>query len=520
LATVGELLNQARTALSSGRADHAEPLYRQMLAVVPQVADLWHEHGIALLQLGRLPEAQQSLERAVTLGPSNAAYLSNLGVALRALGQSPQAAECFHRALTLGPATPQLYSNLALALKDSGAHDEALATFDRALTLDPTSVDARFNRANLLLSLDRPEEAAHDYQRVIERSPQDHGAYCQLGVALLDLARPAEAIECFERALALRPDYFEARRNRGFAWLAQGDYQRGWPEAEYRLLCADFTPRVAYGNRWCGQPLAGKTLLVHAEQGLGDTLQFVRYVPLLENLGGRILLEVQPALVRLLHASGFGRWLIADGQRPSFDMQCPLMSLPAYLPNIGSGPPWPGPYVSAEPARVAEWRSRLAELTGLRIGIVWSGNPEHRRNASRSAPLAAYAPLAAVPGVRLISLQKGSASEQMRQLNGAFKVHELPPSFDETEGAFMDTAAIMSQLDLVVSVDTSIVHLAGAMGVACWVPLQFAPDWRWLYLGETTPWYPSLRLFRQPKRGDWASVFAAMALALQNRANL
>lgn len=255
-------------------------------------------------------------------------------------------------------------------------------------------------------------------------------------------------------------------------------------------------------------------MLSHAEQGLGDTLQFIRYVPLVEKMGGTVKLHVQPSLTPLVRESGFERWLLKPDESAACDVQCPLMSLPGFVPNASGEPFWGGAYLAADPQRVADWAPRIRAHSGYRIGIVWGGNPDHPHDRFRSVSLRSFAPLARIPDVRLISLQKGAAREQLAELGGNFEVADPGPSFDD-DGAFLDTAAIMQHLDLVISVDTAIVHLAGGLGVPTWVLLQHSPDWRWKLSGSRTPWYPSLRLFRQPAVGDWPSVFSQMAFTLQ-----
>lgn len=509
MATFNEALNHARQCLSTGRAAEAAGVYQLLLQAAPQAPDLWHELGIAQLQSGYPKPGCQCLERAVQLAPENAAFQANLGAAYQQAERPQQAAAAFRRAIEIAGQSPQLLSNLALALKAAGDIDEALAAFDNALRLLPDYATAHFNRANLLMDQGRLDEAIAGYQRAVELNPRDAGALCKLGVAHFDCAQMDAAIQCFDRALAVQPNYAEARRNRGMALLALGDYQRGWAEWEHRLACDDFVPRVGDGPRWQGEPLAGRTLLVHAEQGLGDTLQFVRYVPLLEPLGGRVLLEVQPSLVPLLRQSGFDRWLVSGEVRPQYDVHCPLLSLPKFLPNTTGQPYWNGPYLQVDPARVALWQERLKPVEGFRIGIAWAGSAEYRHDRFRSIALEQFAPLAAVPGVRLVSLQKGETAEKSRDVLQRLNVATLDGPWD-TDGAFLDTSAIMQQLDLVISVDTAVAHLAGGLGRPAWLLLQFSPDWRWRLAGETTPWYSSVRLFRQPRLDDWESVVEAV----------
>jgi Flp pilus assembly protein TadD len=505
VANFAEALNHARGCLSTGRATEAAGVYQQLLKAAPQMPDLWHEMGIAQLQAGYPRVACQYLERAAQLAPSNAAFLANLGAAYQKNLQPQQAVEAFQKAMQAGARTPQIYSNLGLALRDAGRADEALTAFDQALALQPDYATGHFNRANLLLQQGRSDEAMAGFRRAIDIDPRDAGSHCLLGIAHFDRGEMTTAISCFDRALAVQPQYAEALRNRGMARLALGDFERGWVDWEYRTTADGFVPRVTDGPRWNGEPLAGRTLLVHAEQGLGDTLQFIRYVPLLEKFGGRVSVEVQPALIPLLTHSGFGQWLAPPGKRPAFDVHCPLMSLARYLPDPSGRPYWSSPYLRADASRAAHWRQTLQQVDGVRVGIVWTGNVEHPLNRLRSLTVEQLAPLAGVPGVHLLSLQKGPSEEQSSESLRQHAILTIDEPWD-ADGAFVDTAAIIEQLDLVITVDTSIAHLAGGLGRPAWVLLQHAPDWRWQLSGETTVWYPTLRLFRQPSPGDWSPV--------------
>lgn len=511
--TFAEVLNHARQALSAGRYAGAAAIYQQLVATLPDVPETWHELGVAQLQGGNAEGAIVSLERAVAIDSANAMYWSNLGAAYRQAKQPADALRCFIRSLAGGGPTPQIHNNIALARKALGQETGALADFDAALSLQPNYATAHFNRANLLLEMGRLDEAIAAYHRTLELDPHDAGAVCKLGVAYGDAGNLPAALEAYERAIVLQLGYAEPRRNRAMIWLSQGDYARGWEELEWRLKCDGFVPRVADGPRWYGEPLAGRTLLVHAEQGLGDTLQFVRYLPLLDKLGGVIRLEVQPPLLPILMESGFARWLAQPGQREPYDLQCPLMSLPLYLAESDRRPYWNGAYLTANEDLAAAWEPRVRSLPGFRVGIAWAGNPDHQHDRFRSVALEAFAPLARIPGVSLVSLQKGAAREQLAR--APFEVIDFGPELDVAAGAFMETAAIMRHLDLVISVDTSLVHLAGGLGAITWLPLHFSPDWRWMHGRTDTSWYPTVRLFRQPALHDWTSVFAEMADSLR-----
>ncbi len=515
MTTFGEALDQARQLLSAGELPRAEFIYRRLLEAAPQAVEPWHEMGLLQLQAKRPEVAVDCLQRAIALDPGTAAYHGNLGAAFRMLKRPAEAIASFERAFQLSSPTAELYNNLALARKDAGQADAALAAFDEALRIRPNYANGHFNRGNLLVEMGRLEEAIESYRRAIQWNPEDAGAHCKLGMVFYDLGRLDEAMACFERSLVIQPNYPEVRRNRACVWLAQGDFLKGWPEAEWRLECDDSGKWPFSQPRWDGSPLAGRTLLVYAEQGLGDTLQFIRYIPLVEKCGGRVLVQVQPALVPLLTQSGFGRWLTTPVTAANFDIQSPLMSLAGLLGDLKGQPFWERPYLTADPNRVTQWERRLRDIAGFKIGIAWAGNPNMAQDRHRSVRLAQFAPLASVPGVRLISLQKGGPREQLAETVGQVDVINLADDLDSTGGAFVDTAAMMRNLDLVIAVDTSVAHLAGGLGVNVWVPLQISPDWRWLTCGEETPWYPSMRLFRQSEFNCWPPVFEAMANELR-----
>jgi len=532
VATLGEVVQQARTLIERGQLAQAESIYRQLVSQVPNIGDLWHELGIVLWQSGRPKEAAEAMQRAVKLDGTQAAFHCNLGLVYRALGRHGESLASMRRAITIGRPTPEMLSNLALGLKDADQHDEALRMFDEALRLDPAFANAHFNRGNTLLDVGRLEEAIASYRKSLALNPNDSGAYCKLGVAYYDLGHYDEALAAFDRALQIQPHYPEVRRNRALVWLIRGQYDQAWREFEWRLDCEGFNKRVFPQPPWDGSPLAGRRLLVHPEQGLGDTLQFVRYVPLVEEAGGQVVLDVQPALVPLMRASGFGKWLHQEPAPPAFDVHAPMMTLAGYLPDRSGQPVWRGEYLTADAALVEKWRERLAGISGFRVGLVWAGNPDHPHDRFRSLPLEALAPLAGIEGVQLVSLQKGPGRVQLprpidaRNLlvrgplpgTAAATIIDFAEELDERTGAFMDSAAAMKHLDLVITVDTSLAHLAGALGVPVWVPLQLSPDWRWLATGSTTAWYPSMRLFRQRSFNDWTPVVAEIAAQLRHAA--
>jgi hypothetical protein len=346
-------------------------------------------------------------------------------------------------------------------------------------------------------------------------NPQYVDAHVNLASALKEMNRPQEALASYELALWLKPDAPSTHWNRSLVWLQEGDYERGWAEYEWRWRRPKTRPRPFPQPTWDGTPLAGRTILIWMEQGLGDIVHFIRYTALVKERGGTVIVECPAFLMPLLsRCPGIDRLVAEQTPLPTFDVHCSLMSLPLLCGTTSLAKvPAPIPYVFVDEERVQSWRQRLAGLTGFKIGIVWQGNPHHPVDRHRSVPLARFAPLAAVRGIRLISLQK-EGTEQLRAVAGRFVVSELDGTWDPPHEAFLDSAAIMKGLDLVVTVDTAIAHIAGALGVPVWVPLSEVSDWRWLREREDTPWYPTLRLFRQKRLGDWEPVFERMAREL------
>ena len=512
--TVGEALQQARRLAATGKLFEAEVIHRRLVEALPDAAQAWGELGVFYLSANRPDAAIEPLSRAIQLDPKHGGYQGAMGAAHRLLGHSSDAVSAFERALTIGPPTAALHNNLALAQKDAGQHDAALVNFDAALAMQPNYQTGHYNRGNFLLGMERAEEAAASFERAVELDPQDAAAHCSLGVAYFDLVRFDDALAALDRALALRPGYPEARRNQALVWFSRGEYAKAWPAFESRLQCEDFAQRDYDQPRWNGTSLAGQTLLVHAEQGLGDTLQFVRYLPLAAQAAKRVWFEPRESLRPLLAESGFGQYLLPDGELPDFDVHASLLSLAGFLPDHRGQPIWPGPYLQAPAQRVAHWAARLHETPAFKVGIAWAGNPDHPHDRARSARLTRFAPLGEVPGLQLVSLQKGPGQEQLDDLTEPWRPLDLFREADPSVDPFVETAAIIANLDLIVSVDTAVAHLAAALGTPVWLALAYAPDWRWRIEGATTPWYPDMRLFRQPTAGAWNEVFAKIGTEL------
>jgi tetratricopeptide (TPR) repeat protein len=504
----------AGSCQAQGRFADAIVAFRRAAQLHPTSAETQYLLGNLLAIQGQFPAATVCYREVVRLQPAHFEALNNLGVVLAEQRQIGEALECYHRALALKPEYAEAHYNLGNAHKGQGSLDAAIACYRKAIRLRPAFAEAHVNLGIALASLGKPAEAVISYQEAVRLRPNYAEAYNNLGLALAHLGQHEQALMRYQRALELRPDFPDAHYNRSLTWLSLGDYARGWPEYEWRWRLAELPPRPFSQPLWDGTPLPGRTILLHNEQGMGDTIQFIRFAPLVKQRGLHVVAEVQAPLVPLLaSARGVDVLLPRGASLPAFDVHCPLMSLVRIFAASPDAVPADVPYLSADPARVQRWREELSTLKGFKIGIAWQGSPSFRWDRLRSLPLTHLAPLARLPGVRLVSLQKEAGAEQLTQWQERWQVLDLGSRF----ASWADTAAALVQLDLVVSVDTAIAHLAGALGLPVWVPLWLAPEWRWLLHRPDSPWYPTMRLFRQTQLGDWDEVFARMAAELRQR---
>ena len=480
---------------------------------------VWLHQGNSLFMQERYYEAVASYDRAIALEPGLVAALYNRGNALLELGLHEEALQSFDRSLALDTNNADAFNNRGLTLLELGRREAALTSFAEVLTLNPLNVDAWVSHGYTLQLLERSAEAIVSCDRALALRPDSGDALYNRGNALVSLGRHEEAVDCYARALAIKPDDPEVRFNLGLSLLALGDYARGWPAFELRMHMGG-RRRAFPGPQWHGEDIAGKAILLHTEQGLGDTLQFCRYVPLVAARGATVILEVPGPLERLLSRLPGVSYLVVRGDAiPAFDWHCSLLSLPLAFGTRLETIPGRAPYLSAEPRQVAVWRERLKELAGLHVGLVWAGEPRHHDSKAqavdrrRSVTLQHFAGLAGVTGISLVSLQKGDAAAEARSLPPGLAVHD----WSDELGDFADTAALLAALDLVISVDTAVVHLAGGLGKPVWVLSRFDACWRWLCNRPDSPWYPSARVFGQPARGDWGSVMDEVARALRQR---
>jgi tetratricopeptide (TPR) repeat protein len=511
------LSNRGDTLRVLGRPQEALESYDRATVLAPSLIAAHLGRGIVLHELGLAEESLQSFERVLALDPARADALNNRGNALLELDRPLEALSSYEDALRLSPDFAEALSGRGSALRTLGHPAQAIESLDRALALRPGWPAALNNRGNASKELGRYESALADFGAAIAARPDDAEAYCNRGVAYAELRDVERALADFARSTTLRPDFANAHRNTAFALLLKGDFANGWRLHEWRRKMKGCElvgrNRRSAAPLWLGnEPLARRTVLLHAEQGLGDTLQFCRYVPRLASHGARVILEVHSSLTALMASLPGATRIIAPGETvPDHDFQCPLMSLPLACRTTLESIPAEVPYLRADAGRVGEWAAQLGEKTRPRVGLAWSGG--FRRGAAgssgnprRNMPLAQLAALREAR-IEFFSLQKGEAAEQ--ELADAVASGWSGPAIrDLTQQLtdFSDTAALIEQLDLVISVDTSIAHLAGALGKPVWILNRFDACWRWLLDREDTPWYPTARLYRQPSPGDWQSL--------------
>ena len=474
--------------------------------------------AIALVQQGRLREAVAVFEQVIHLDPQYAHGHSNLAHALLLQHRYDEALAQAERALQLDPQLADAHATLSAVHLRRNKVEDALASSGRALRLNPQLPEAYYNRARAYLKIGQIADAIAVCRELLRFRPDYIDVEFVLSMAAMKENRLEEALGSLNALLGKNPRDARAHLNRALIWLLQGNYEEGWAEYEWRWRGHEFVTKPM----WDGSPLDGKKIVLHAEQGLGDTLQYIRYAPLVKQRAAHpsdvtVTVACQECLHKLLsRCAGIDELVAPKSFAWPADEHALLMSLPNIFKTTVATIPVNVPYIFADPALVDAWRAEMSARRGFKIGVAWQGSPQHPDNLLRSVPLAELAPLGQVPGIRWFSLQKGPGKDQLA--SAPFDLVDLSPRLDETTGAFMDTAAVMKNLDLVITSDTAIAHLAGALGVPVWVALQAVPDFRWLLERVDSPWYPSMRLFRQSRRGDWQEVFERMARELTSYA--
>jgi tetratricopeptide (TPR) repeat protein len=509
--------NRGTALWKMGRHEDALADFDRAIELKPDHAEAYSNRGAALADLDRAQEALDSCDKAIELNPDHAESYYNRGNALRYLKRPDAALLSYDKAIELRPNHAALYNNRGLALTDLGRHDEAVASFDKAIALQPDHAEAHNNRGIALSYLGQPEAALANYDAAIALKPDYAEAHRNRGDVLAELGRPEAALTNYDRAITLKPDLTEAYWNQSLCRLMIGDYETGWKLYEWRWKAGLARARPELPEPpWLGEtPIDGKTILVHAEQGFGDAIQFCRYLPMLAERA-TVILDVRRPLSRLLsRLPGVSRVITFEDTLPPFDAWIPMMSLPLVFNTTLATIPDSVPYLTADPKQTAIWKQRLAAFPGRKAGLVWAGSRRHENlnskavDGRRSMSLRQFAPLAGISGLTLISLQKGGPAAQASTAGVA--LHDWTAELND----FADTAALIEALDLVISVDTAVVHLAGALGKPVWVLNRYDQDWRWLRNRTDSPWYPTARLFRQHSLGDWSGVIEDLVAALR-----
>jgi tetratricopeptide (TPR) repeat protein len=496
-----------------GAQDEAVAAFARAIAVRPDNAEARNNLGNALLELGRPEEAVRHYRAALAIRPKHAPTLYNLGNALLACGEAEAAEARFRAALALQPTHAGAWNNLGNLLRARGNIAEAAECYRQAVTLRPDAAGSHNNLGSALLALHRAREAAACFAEAVRLQPDYADAYNNLGGAQLALDQPEDAARAFRRAVDLDPSQAQARFGEALAFLSLGRFAEGWEAYESRWLDPRFNEGVrAYATpRWNGESVAGRTVLLHCEQGLGDSIQFVRYVPLVRARGARVVLEAPAPLLGLF--AGLADEVVSDkADLPPHDFHCPLLSLPRLFGTDMHSIPADVPYLHPDPALAAAWARTLGPATKPRIGIAFSGSEEHPEDALRSIPLARLRPLLDLQDAEFHVVQKDIRADDARTLR------EMPgvrAHHDRLE-TFADTAALLTQIDLMISVDTSVAHLGAALARPVWILVQFNADFRWLRVRTDSPWYPTVRLFRQSQPLAWETEIDRIVEAVRS----
>lgn len=495
---------------SAGRLPQAASVMRRALAAMPPNATVLANYAAILRALGDLSGALEAARQAVQLDPKQAAVQNNFGLVLMNLARLEEAESAFRRALQCAPRSASTRVNLALTLRKQQRFEDALPLLEEACVLDPGIADAQHELGIVLCHLQRHPEAISAFHRALSLAPNFVRAHANMAVALLEWHQPKEALPYAERSVELEPENSNFRFTLASIQLQLGNFTDGWRNFEARHGLPAIAPRSRPEPLWLGQPLQGARILLHAEQGLGDSLQFLRYVPLVAAAGGVVVLDLPRRLHRLAQSLPDVAEITSDFclSEPC-QWQCPLMSLPFACGTQLETIPRNVPYLHPSQEALAQAEALVWPTRGMRIGVVWSGNPAHKHDGTRSITLAALAPILSLAGAHFYSLQLDADRAELSR----YGLIDLAPA----SGDMDDTAARLAQLDLLLTVDTSVAHLAGALGRPCWMLDRHAGDPRWLMDRSDSPWYPTMKIYRQQHHGDWTSVIASVSEELKHR---
>jgi len=518
------LFKHANQFFQSNNFDEAILHYQKALSLNPTSAQTHFNMGLALLRQKNIDTAMASFERAIVYKPSYSKAYANLGKILQQKKLKAQAIEQYKQALSLDPSLLEISLALARIYNEQHKFQGAIDALEESLEIHSNDIALLFELANSYNMVNRIEEALEIYKRLEIRYPNRPAILYNIAYTLKKLGRLDESFPYYDKVLQLNPTHAEAHFSRGLAYIVVGDFEKGFKDYEWRWKRPKQGSYRTYPEpRWDGSDLDGKTIFLHAEQGLGDTFQFIRYARIAKEKGGIVIAGVQKPLVKLLSLCPYIDQVVAlDEKPPAFDLHAPLMSLPYILKTTIDTVPTDIPYLYADPTLVEHWnKTLLSSDKNIKVGICWQGNNKYSTPmlratvALKSIEINKLNPLGAVPGVSIYSLQKTTGTDQLKTLPPEFTIHTFGDDFDESNGRFMDTIAVIKNLDLIITVDTSIGHLAAALGKPTWVILPNPPDWRWMLECDNTPWYPTMRLFRQPTPGDWESVIEEVAQELK-----
>jgi Flp pilus assembly protein TadD len=498
---------------AAGRPEEAVAAYRRAIHCKPDYADAHNNLGVLLADKGQFDEAIAIYRAALDFKPNNPDVLNNLGNALKARGRIEEATAAYRRALDLKPDSAEAHTNLGTALCEQGRLDEAVAAHQRALELKPDYAGALSNLGIALRERGQLDEAMAACQKALTLTPNSAEAQNNLGNVLKEFGRLDEATTAYRQALQINSALGEAQFNYSYMLLLRGDFEQGWPLYEARCHEPGYVRRDFGRPLWTGGSVSGRRILVHTEQGFGDAIQFVRYAALIPDRGGEVVIECPTALVDLFRtATGVSEVVAKGDPLPAFDLHSPMLSLPLAFQTRSESIPREVPYLFPDAGRVETWRARLGDDSRRRrVGLAWMGNPKTHFLRKRHIPLSELLPILSVEDVEFYSLQIGPGVGQIRETESAAAIVDCSGQIND----FADTAALMMKLDLIISVDTAVAHLAGALGRPVWTLLPFVPDWRWGLETEETPWYRTMRLFRQASPDDWGPVVRRVAEELR-----
>ncbi len=513
--------NMANELYNQGHHAEAVDYYDKAATLNPNIEQVYFNRGVVLTQMNQHEGAADSFMQAIHTKPSYAKAYVHAGNAFEKCNQHDEAINIYHKGIEVNPENADLHHRLGLVYKHKDKFNEAVEQLRIATEKNPQSNVYKLELANTLHLIDGSMEALELYEKVLEQNPNNHHVLYNFGYTLKKMGYIKRALEVYNHILAENPDYALARFSRSLSFLTLGDWHQGWPEYEWRWTAYNESPKKFDCPVWEGEDIAGKRILIYAEQGLGDTIQFARYAELVKNMGAYVIVQTQRALKDLLTLCPYIDEVYARGEAlPYFDTHIAMMSLPMIFKTEIETTPQNVPYIFAKPELVSHWAEQLKDDHNFKIGICWQGNPNYRTQflrqavAGKSMHVKHFAPIAQLEGVSLYNLQKMGGEEQLKELGDNINIKSFGPELDSTNGRFMDTVAIMKNLDLILTIDTGTCHVAAALGVPTWNLLPNPSDWRWMLDRNDTPWYDNMRLFKQPKPGDWAGSIAACRKAL------